>query len=134
MCVCVCVCVFVSVSLYVCVSLCISLCVPLCVCVSMCVCLSLSLSLCLSMCVCRLTTFPVSECTVRVADETSNRTIECPVLTQMIHQNYILIIKFLINQCGLVVCITETMLSRIMINIQSSKSLCFQRKNIDTKF
>ncbi len=32
----------------------------------------------------RLTTCPVLECTVRVADETSNRTIECPVLAQMI--------------------------------------------------
>jgi hypothetical protein len=40
----------------------------------------------------------------------------------MIYQNYILTIKF-INQCGLAVRIADTMLSRILINIQSSKSL-----------
>jgi hypothetical protein len=55
---------------------------------------------------------------VRVADETSNRTIECPVLAQMINQNYILIIK-LINECELVVRIADAMLSRVLINIQS---------------
>jgi hypothetical protein len=32
----------------------------------------------------RLTTRPVLECTVRLADETSNRTIECPVFAQTI--------------------------------------------------
>jgi hypothetical protein len=53
-----------------------------------------------------------------VADETSNRTIECPVLAQMIIQNYILIIK-LINECGLVVRIADAMLSRVLINIES---------------
>jgi hypothetical protein len=53
-----------------------------------------------------------------VAEETSNRTIECPVLAQMINRNYILIIK-LINQCGLVVRIADAMLSRVLINIDS---------------
>ena len=53
-----------------------------------------------------------------MADETSNRTIECPFLAQMINQNYILIIK-LINQCGLVVRIADAMLSRVLINIES---------------
>jgi hypothetical protein len=68
----------------------------------------------------RLTTrfCPVLECAVRVVDETSNRTIERPVLAQMINQNYILIIK-LINQCGLVVRIAGAMLSRVLINIES---------------
>ncbi len=61
---------------------------------------------------------PVLECSVRVADETSNRTIECPVLAQMINQNYILIIK-LINECGLVVRIADAMLFRVLINIES---------------
>jgi hypothetical protein len=61
---------------------------------------------------------PVLECAVWVADETSNRTIERPVLAQMINQNYILIIK-LINQCGLVVRIADAMLSRVLINIES---------------
>jgi hypothetical protein len=37
-----------------------------------------------AMTVYRLTTCPVLECAVRVADETSNRTIECPVLAQTI--------------------------------------------------
>jgi hypothetical protein len=36
--------------------------------------------------------------------------------------DYILIIK-LINQCGLVVPIADAMLSRVLINIESSKSL-----------
>jgi len=66
----------------------------------------------------RLTTCPVLECAVRVTDETPNRTIECPVLAQMINQNYILIIK-LINECGLVVRIADAMLSRVLINIES---------------
>jgi dimeric dUTPase (all-alpha-NTP-PPase superfamily) len=66
----------------------------------------------------RLTTCPVLECAVRVADETSNRTIECPVLAQMINQSYILIIKF-INQCGLVVRIADAMLSRVLINTRT---------------
>ena len=57
-----------------------------------------------------------------MADETSNWTIVCPVLAQIINQNYILIIK-LINQCGLVVPIEDAMLSRVLINIESSKSL-----------
>ena len=57
-----------------------------------------------------------------MADETSNRTIECPVLAQMINQNYILIIKP-INQCGLVVRIADAMLCRVLISIESSKSL-----------
>ncbi len=42
----------------------------------------------------------------------------CPVLAQMINQNYILIIK-LINECGLVVRIADAMLSRVLINIES---------------
>jgi hypothetical protein len=66
----------------------------------------------------RLTTCPVLECAVRVADETSNRTTECPVLAQMINQNYILIIK-LINQCGLIVRIADAVLSRVLINIDT---------------
>ncbi len=70
----------------------------------------------------RLTTCPVLDCAVRATDETSNRTIECPLLAQMINQSYILIIKY-INQCGLVVRITDAMLSRVLINIESSKSL-----------
>jgi hypothetical protein len=41
----------------------------------------------------------VLECTVQVADETPNRTIEYPVLAQMIDQSCILIIKFS-NQCA----------------------------------
>jgi hypothetical protein len=61
---------------------------------------------------------PVLECAVRAADETSNRTIECPVLAQMINQNYILIIKP-INECGLVVRIADATLSRVLINIES---------------
>ncbi len=52
---------------------------------------------------------PVLECAVRVADETSNRTIECPVLAQMINQNCILIIKFS-NQCAYSVRIIDAML------------------------
>ena len=64
----------------------------------------------------RLTTCPVLECAVRVADETLNRTIECPVLDQMINQIYILIIKF-INECVLVVRIANAMLSRLLTNI-----------------
>ncbi len=42
----------------------------------------------------------------------------CPVLAQMINQNYILIIK-LINKCGLVVRIADAMLSRVLINNES---------------
>ena len=56
-----------------------------------------------------------------MADETSNRTIECPVLAQMINQNYIFI--KLINECGLVVPIADAMLCRVLISIESSKSL-----------
>jgi hypothetical protein len=36
---------------------------------------------------------PVLRCAVRLADETSNRTIQCPVLAQMINQSCILITK-----------------------------------------
>jgi hypothetical protein len=61
---------------------------------------------------------PVLECVVRVADETSNRTIECPVSAQMINQSYILIIKF-INECELVVRIADAMLSRVLINTRT---------------
>jgi hypothetical protein len=60
----------------------------------------------------------VLKCAVRMADETSNRTIECPVLDQMINQNYILIIKF-IDQLliELVERIADAMLSFVLINI-----------------
>ncbi len=53
-----------------------------------------------------------------LADEASKRTIECPVLAQMINQNNILIIK-LINQYGLVVRTADAMLSHVLINIES---------------
>jgi hypothetical protein len=77
----------------------------------------------------RLATCPVFNWTVGVADETSNWTIECPVLAQVINQSYILIIK-IINQCGIVVRIADAMLSRVLINIESSKSLY----DFNTKF
>jgi hypothetical protein len=47
----------------------------------------------------RLTTRPVLECTVRVAEENSNRTIECPVLARLIDQVVFLIIKYT-NRCS----------------------------------
>ncbi len=46
----------------------------------------------------KLTTRPVLKCTVWVAEETLNQTMECPVLAQFIDQAMFLITKYT-NQC-----------------------------------
>jgi hypothetical protein len=48
----------------------------------------------------RLTTCSILKCEVRLADETLYWTIECPVLTQMIDQSCILILKKFSNECA----------------------------------